>query len=76
VTVYLNNEYGATVESLPIGDSGPIALNQFVNVHAERYPVGSFLEPEKAKVLLLADAMIDGKVHKLNVRLVDDWDKP
>lgn len=76
VTVYLNNQYGAVLPSLPIGDSGPVALNQFVNEHAERFPVGSFLEPEKSQVLLLADAVIDGKVRKMYVRLAKDWDKP
>ncbi len=76
VTVYLNHEYGAVLETLPIGGSGPIALSRFVNHHAERYPIGSFLEPEKAKVLLLADAVVDGRVHKMNVRLIDEWDAP
>lgn len=76
VTVFLNHQYGAVLEQLPVGDSGPVALNQFVNEYAERYPVGSFLEPEKAQVLVLADVMIDDKVHKMSVRLAEEWDKP
>jgi hypothetical protein len=76
VTVFLNHQYGAVLAELPVGDSGAVALNQFVNHYAERYPVGSLLEPEKAQVLVLADVMIDGKVHKMSVRLAEDWNKP
>ncbi len=76
VTIWLNHEYGAVIDRVPIGNSGQVPLLQFVNQHGERYPVGSFLEPEKAKVLVLADAVVDGKLRKMNVRLVDEWDKP
>lgn len=76
LTVYFNQQYGGTVEALPPGKPVEVALAEFVNEHGERFPVGSFLEPDKARVLILADAVIDDRIHKLNVRLEDDWQQP
>ncbi len=76
LTVYFNQQYGGVVEQLPAGRSIEVALADFVNAHGERYPVGSLLEPDKSRVLLLADAVVDGRLRKMNVRLADDWQQP
>jgi hypothetical protein len=76
VPIFLNEQYGTTVEALPIGEPVTVQLQRFVNQYGERFPVGSFLEPDKARVLVLAEAVSDTERHRLNVRLVDDWDQP
>jgi hypothetical protein len=76
LTVYLNQQYGGVVEQLPPGKPVEVALADFVNAHGERYPVGSLLEPDKSRVLLLADAVVDGQLRKMSIRLADDWQQP
>lgn len=74
--VYLNHQFGGTIESLPVGQSIEVSLSQFVNHHGERYPVGSLLEPDKSQKLILAEAMVDGQIHRMTVRLSEDWQRP
>lgn len=73
VTFFFNQQYGGVIEELPVGKPVTINLQNFVNEHGERFPVGSLLEPEKSRVIVLADALVDGKLHKLKVRLDKDW---
>ncbi len=73
VTFYLNQQYGGVIAELPVGRPVTINLRNFINQHGERFPVGSLLEPEKSHVIVLADAYVDGELHKLKVRLDEDW---
>ncbi len=71
--LWLNAEFGGAVESLPIGEGANLPLTMFVNHFGERYPVGSFLEPEKTRGIVAAELIIDNKRHPLTVRLAEDW---
>ena len=51
---------------LTLRESGD-AYNDFLN---------KFLYPDHDKPLVMADLIIDGKIHKLTVRLNDDWRHP
>lgn len=73
VQVWINEEYGATLENLPVGDSGPIALVQFINQFGEQFPVGSFLEPEKASAIVAGVILVDEQLHPINVMLPKNW---
>ena len=73
VTLFFNRQYGGTVADLPVGRPITVNLLNFVNQYGERFPVGSFLEPEKSRIIVLADAFVDGQLHKLTVRLPEDW---
>jgi len=75
VTLWLNDQWGAEVEEIPIGRGDPIQLVQFMNHHAEPFPVGSFLEPDKSRTVVLGDLQESGKIHKLLVRLPEGWQK-
>ncbi len=74
VEVWLNHQYGASVDAIPIGRSDPIALASFVNEHGERYPTARFLQPERRRPLVLADLLVDGTIRKMTVRLSKTWD--
>ncbi|MBI1368073.1 MAG: hypothetical protein GC162_05405 [Planctomycetes bacterium] len=76
VQLWLNHAYGGDLEALPIGRTDPIALTSFINEHAEPYPVARFLAPDADMALVLADLYLDGKIHKLTVRLRNDWRRP
>lgn len=73
VQLWLNHQYGAEIDQVPIGESGPYALQSFVNQHGEPYPVALFLAPENDRPLVLADMVRDGRIHKLVVHLQEDW---
>lgn len=73
--LWLNHDYGARISEIPIGRSGPIALANFHNGFGDPYPVGTVLRPEIDRSLLMADLIFDGQIHKLTVRLADDWRK-
>lgn len=73
--IWLNQQYGADLAEVPIGAGPLLDMESFINEHGERYPVGRFLQPDRDKPLVLADLYIDGKLHKLVVRLVD-WQHP
>ncbi len=74
--IWLNHAYGAVLKNLPIGRSSQFNLESFINEYGELYPVGYFLKPERDRKLVMADLVIDGKIHKLTVRLADDWRRP
>jgi len=74
--IWLNRQYGAVIDEIPIGRSEPIALVNFVNMHGEQFPVGSLLTPEQSRALIAADLEANGKLHKLVVRLEEDWQAP
>jgi hypothetical protein len=71
--LWLNQEYGGTVEPIAVGERRTITLNQFVNHYGEHFPTGSLLEPEKTDTIVLGDLFVNGKLHKLLVRLPEDW---
>lgn len=71
--LWLNSEYGGVIASLPIGEGNALPLPQFVNHFGERYPVGSFLEPEKTRGIISAELVINNRRHPLTVRLEEDW---
>jgi len=75
VQLWLNQQYGADLAYVPIGHSEFLDLESFINEHGEPYPVGRFLQPDRDKPLVLADLVMDGKIHKLVVRL-HDWKHP
>lgn len=76
VQLWLNHEFGADIETVAIGHNAPINLRSFVNQHAEVYPVARFLAPDADRSLVLADLVINGEIHKLHVRLQQNWRKP
>ena len=73
VEVWLNQDYGARLNELPIGASQPIDLESFVNRYGELYPVGRFLTPDRDQALVMAELVSSGRIHKITVRLGDDW---
>lgn len=76
VQLWLNGQYGCTLDEIPIGAGRDFHLVDFVNQHGEQFPVGSVLEPEKARTVVLADLILDGQMHKLYVRLPRNWQQP
>jgi hypothetical protein len=76
VEIWLNQQYGAHITHIRIGHNEPISLKGFVNQYGEVYPVARFLAPDADQPLVLADMLLDGKIHKLTVRLRNDWRRP
>ena len=76
VPMWLNQEYGGTVGDVPAGRGTPLKLTSFVNHYGEPYPVAKFLQPELDRSLILAELYLDGRLHKLTVRLDDRWRQP
>lgn len=74
--LWLNHEYGAPVGTIETGRNEPVALNNFVNQHGERYPLAVFLAPDLDEALVEADLVIDGVAHPLPVRLEAGWTEP
>lgn len=75
VKIFLNMEYAATLENLPIGLSEKYDLHSFVNKHGEEYPTAVFLNPERDKLLVSTDLIKDKHIYRLTVRLPKDWQK-
>ncbi len=73
VTLWLDKQWGADLDTIPIGRGDPIELVRFINEHGEPFPVGSFLEPDKSRTLVLGDLQQTQGLHKLIVRLPEDW---
>ena len=71
--LWLNRQYGAHVGAVPVGPGPLLSMVSFVNHYGETYPVGGFLDPDADRSVVLADLIIDGKIHKLLVRLEKDW---
>ncbi|QNN24226.1 hypothetical protein HED60_18770 [Planctomycetales bacterium ZRK34] len=76
VEIWLNQQYGAHIDHIAIGHNQPISLKSFVNQYGEIYPVARFLAPDADQALVLGDMLKDGKIHKLTVRLRNDWRRP
>ncbi len=58
VEIWLNQQYVNTLGKIEIGQPGQNTdynLAAFYNRHAEHYPIGSFLTPEKNMKLLVAE---------------------
>ncbi|MEM1108806.1 MAG: hypothetical protein AAGH99_08965 [Planctomycetota bacterium] len=69
VRVWINQQYARDLAAIPIGPGGRLDLTRWVNEHEEPFPVGSFLAPEKAFPVILAE-LIDldtGLRHRLLV---------
>ena len=73
VDLWLNQQYGGTVDIVPIGRGEALALTSFLNRYGEHYPIARFLRPELDRSLIAAEMFISGKLHKLTVRLEEDW---
>lgn len=73
VTVWVNEQYGDEIESIPIGRSGAVNLSRFINQHGETFAIGSLLAPEKAAALVTVAIEHKGELHTLPVRLTEDW---
>ena len=60
VLLWLNREYVTEVERIHIGNhpENRIALNRFINRFGEPFPVGTFLAPDKAKHVLVAEMVV------------------
>lgn len=76
VEIWLNQQYGAHIGHIAIGHNEPISLKSFVNQYGEVYPVARFLAPDADQPLVLADLLLDDEIHKLTVRLRNDWRRP
>jgi len=74
--IWLNRQYGTVLDEIPVGQSDQIALVEFVNLHGEQFPVGTWLTPEESREVIAADLEANGKLHKLIVRLAEDWQEP
>ena len=53
--VWLNQQYVAMVDEIPIGSPTRFELRQFINEHEEPFPVGGLLTPEKTRPVVLAE---------------------
>lgn len=53
--MWLNQEYVRPIVYLPVGSPQVLDLTGFVNGHAERFPVGGLLSPEKTRKVVLAE---------------------
>ena len=73
--LWLNDEFGTQLPSLPVGATTTLDLPQFVNHHGERFPVGSLLEPEKTNTIVAADLVFEDQRHKILVRLPENWQR-
>lgn len=73
VQVWLNQGFGHTVESIPIGPGTPLTLTDFVNEHGETYPIAGFMAPERSRPVIAAALFEDGQIHLMSVRLEEDW---
>jgi len=71
--LWVNQEFGGSLATLGVGERVSVALDRLVNHHGEVFPIGSFLEPEKTNTIVLADLYLNGKLHKLVVRLPEGW---
>ena len=78
VDIWLNQEYGASLEGVDIGRGELIALRSFKNRFGEHYPVAKFLEPDADRPLVSVEISYEGdeKLHPLTVRLTDSWRRP
>lgn len=69
VRVWLNQEYVRDLPAIEIGPSNRFDLNRWINEHREPFPVGTFLAPDAAFPVVLAE-MLDmdtGLRHRLLV---------
>jgi len=73
INVWINEQYGETFESIPIGPGPAVDLTRFINQHGESFAVGSLLAPEKAEAITTVAVEHAGQLHLLSVRLTDDW---
>lgn len=76
VELWLNHEYGAPIDTLPVGRGRPIDIESFTNQFGESYPVAELLQPERNRKLVMADVVVNGEIRKLTVRLAPDWRRP
>lgn len=53
--LWLNQQYVRNVSAIRIGPDNRLALNRFINRHREPFPTGTFLAPDDAKPVLLAE---------------------
>jgi len=76
VELWLNEQYGGDIEHIKIGHNGLINLSSFINRYGEPYPVARFLAPDADTALVLGDLVVGDTLHKLTVRLGNDWRSP
>jgi hypothetical protein len=55
VQVWINQQYVQEVRSLPVGQTVPLPLNDFINQEGERFPLGGLLSPDKTIVIVLTE---------------------
>ncbi|GAB4111638.1 MAG: hypothetical protein Kow00105_20210 [Phycisphaeraceae bacterium] len=60
--LWINQQYVRMIDEVRIGTNEPIPLTSFVNRHREAFPVGSFLQPEKARPVISAE-LFDPKAN-------------
>jgi len=68
--LWLNQQYTAPAGRIIVGTDNQRVLTDFINRHREPYPVGTFLNPDKTAVLVLAELYnpAEGVRHRLIVR--------
>ncbi len=73
--IFINNDYGTTIPFILVGKNPSIPLASFINEYGYEFPTGSMLRPENNKIVVTAELIINGKSHRLPVRLVDKWQR-
>ena len=67
----------ATSTRLPIGTGPELSLDRFINEHGEPYPTRGFLDPDRARVLVLTELKDPrtGQMHRLLTRTPDELER-
>ena len=71
--LWLNQQYVRTVGEITIGNSilsNRFELDKFFSQHAEHFPTGGLLSPDKGQLVVLAEIFdpVSGQRHRLLVR--------
>lgn len=69
VRIWLNQQYVRELPAIEIGPDNRFDLNRWINEHREPFPVGSFLAPDAAFPVVLAELfdLESGLRHRLLV---------
>jgi len=72
VYIWLNQQYVARLDELTLGDNGEIDLQNFVNQHAETFPVATLLAPDAGDRIVLAELFVPGSAQRYRLLVRDD----
>jgi len=71
VHIWLNQQYVGQVENISIGTNNTHSLRFFVNKHAEGFPVGGLLTPDRSFPIVLAELYIPPTAEAADASGVD-----